>query len=150
MIGYGIDDPERKRVGWTGTRSLNDDGREWILGIIDLLHPDTIIITGACVGADAYIARVAHDHGLYVHAIVPFNRSQVDPEWRDYCDTYDEMPDGTDYRYRNERIVDASDRMYGIADYPEKHEQSRRSGTWMTIRIARRDAKPVEVYVQHE
>jgi hypothetical protein len=98
---------------------------------------------------DALAARIAHGGRRRVHTIVPADRSRVDPYWRDHCDTFEEMPSGTDYRARNERIVELSDRLVALPEYPEDDHWSRRSGTWMTVRIARRAGKPVAVVVLH-
>jgi len=49
------------------------------------------------------------------------------------------------YRARNGGIVAASEKLYGYPLYDE--ERMPRSGTWMTIRIARRQRKPMCVTV---
>jgi hypothetical protein len=53
------------------------------------------------------------------------------------------MAEGTDYRDRNTEIVRRSNQLFYCADYPENHGKSRRSGTWMTKRIAEQTGIPV-------
>jgi hypothetical protein len=137
-------------VGFTGTRSIRDCDLERIRAIVLGLPPGTTIVTGACIGVDAIVARIAHSPRYRVHTIVPANRSRVDPYWRKHCDVSEEMALGTDYRARNERIVELSDRLIAIAEYPEDHHRAQRSGTWQTVRIARRAGKTVEVHILNE
>ena len=103
------------------------------------------MVTGGCIGVDALVARMAHGGRRRVHTVVPADRSRVDPYWRKHCDTFEELDPGTTYSDRNERIVELSDRLVAFPEYPEHHNLSRRSGTWMTVRIAGRAGKPVEV-----
>lgn len=46
-----------------------------------------------------------------------------------------------DRKPRNQRVVDESTVVYGLPAYPEEDPRSERSGTWQTIRIARRARK---------
>lgn len=138
-------------VGFTGTQNLSTKDYETVRSIVLSLPSDIRVVVGGCIGVDDYVAYVAFNSGYHVHAIIPFNRSKVAPDWRDYCTTYEEMPEGTDYRDRNTRIVEeVTDRLIAIAGYPENDPQSRRSGTWMTVRIARRANKLVEEHVLSE
>lgn len=133
------------RIGWTATRHLTDELRAWITDTIHALPIDATVITGGCVGGDAYIARVASERGMDVHAILPANRSQVDPEWAQYCTTVTQMPEGSTYRDRNAEIVRVSGWIYAAPAHPEHDPRSRRSGTWMTVRIARREGVPIRL-----
>lgn len=137
-------------IGFTGTRNVRDVDLERIRAAVLALPPDATVVTGACIGVDALVARMAHGGRRHVHTIVPAGRSRVDPYWRQHCNTFEEMPPGTDYRARNERIVELSDRLVAFPEYPEDHHRSHRSGTWMTVRIARRAGKPVEVVVLND
>jgi hypothetical protein len=98
-------------------------------------------VTGACVGGDAFIGRTLHDmFPAKRHVvIVPANRSRVAVWWHDAPTVQViEMPPGTSFRDRNVQIVDRSALLVGI---PARHEfavESRRSGSWQTIRLARR------------
>jgi predicted Rossmann fold nucleotide-binding protein DprA/Smf involved in DNA uptake len=132
-------------VGFTGTRSANHRDAGKIADILAELSPDSTVVTGACVGVDMFVAAIARRLGMKVHTVVPADRSRVGRLWRQNCTTFEEMPPGTDYRDRNERIVALSDRVIAIPEAPEDAPESRRSGTWMTVRIARRAGKSVQV-----
>jgi len=101
---------------------------------------------GGCIGLDELVATCLHDYGENVHAIIPADRSQVDPKWRERCTTFEEMPEGTDYRDRNTALIKHSDRLIAFARVPLKVLKGQRSGTLMTINIALRAGKPVEIY----
>jgi hypothetical protein len=60
------------------------------------------------------------------------------------------MPAGTNYRDRNARILDYTDELIAVADHSEDHALSRRSGTWMTIRMALKLGIPTHVLILHE
>jgi predicted Rossmann fold nucleotide-binding protein DprA/Smf involved in DNA uptake len=133
-------------VGFTGSRHVTADMQEAIKKILLELHPEATVVTGACVGVDSYAAyRAWVLPFMKVHTIVPADHSRLDPYWRDHCDTFEHMPPGTDYRARNERIVELSDRLIAFPEHAEDDPRSRRSGTWMTVRIARKAGKPVQV-----
>lgn len=135
-------------IGFSGTRNTSILGSlPKIEALVSELPEGTRVVTGACQGADAMVARAAKRAGYHVHTIVPANRRVVDVDWQRYCDTFEEMPAGTDYRARNKRIVELSDRLIALPEYPETAVQSQRSGTWMTVRIARHAGKPVTVHL---
>lgn len=136
-------------VGFTGTRSLTPAENPLIERVVDGLPGGTRVVTGACLGVDAQVATYAFTAhaGLKIHTIVPADRSRVDPDWLGWCHTYEEMPRGTTYRDRNIRIVTESDRLIAFPDHAEDVPESRRSGTWMTIRLCRKAGKPVEIHI---
>lgn len=140
------------RLGFTGTQHCDALPQGFLDMIEDWVEKGEEFTTGACVGFDALIAR----HLLKVRPdarhrlIVPQNRSKVD------TDLYHEflthtggltviecLPAGSSYRDRNEAIVDNSDGVGALAQYPEDDGRSKRSGTWMTVRIGDRYCVPV-------
>lgn len=133
-------------VGFTGTRRVRPGDEAVLARIVGALGA-VRVVTGGCVGVDAVVAALAHQRGLHVHTVLPANRAQVDPRWREHCRTYEKMPDGTDYRGRNERLVRLSDRLVAVLDRP--YGRNVRSGTEMTINIARRSGKRVDIHVLH-
>src|SRR5262245_45117958 len=121
-------------IGFTGSREITPSMAAYIDGVIAILPVASIVVTGGCIGVDAYVATRAHARGLHVHTILPADRSRVDPDWRSHCTTVEAMPQGTSYRSRNVRLVMNADRLYAIPRWPEMHSRSRRSGTWQTVR----------------
>lgn len=101
-------------------------------------------VTGGCVGGDAFIGewlfqnRPDAEHVV----IVPADRSRVGPWWlscrRDREPTVIFMPWGTTYADRNARLVAEGTFTFGFPAYLEDDSRSRRSGTWQTIRMARK------------
>ena len=137
--------------GVTGTKTPQRGDVHLLLAVANSLPPDATVVTGACVGVDALFARCAKRVGLKVHTVVPADRSRVDPQWFDWCDSFEEMPEGTDYRARNERVVALiTAALMGFPSQAEDHPGMRRSGTWMTIRLAKRAGVPTQTYVLAE
>jgi len=86
--------------------------------------------------------------------IVPAQRGQVDGDVLQRFDALESprhvieyMPVGTTYRQRNEQILKHSDLLVAAAEAPEFDARSRRSGTWMTVRIARTLEIPVNTLI---
>lgn len=128
------------KIGFTGTRAPNNALLDKLVGLLASISPDNYeVITGACLGIDALVARQAFARGFSVHTIVPCNRSQVDPYWNQLCTTHELMPEDSSYKERNQRIVDQSDLLVAFAAYPEKYPKSGRGcNTWQTVRLARK------------
>lgn len=132
-------------IGFSGSREAGPQD-EWISTEIvrRLGGKGHLFITGGCIGFDAQIAKAAFEAGEEVLTIVPANLSQVDPWVYTRCTRYENMPSGSTYRNRNQRIVDLADTLVAVPEDDELHNS--RSGTWMTIRMGRRKGIPVEVY----
>lgn len=111
-------------------------------------------VTGGCRGFDVlvgqHLADTFPDKEHWV--ICPSNKSQIfawwlAPEYEFVRVVY--MPEGTDYRDRNTEIVNRSAELYYCADFPEADGRSKRSGTWMTVRIAQNAEVPVTGMILH-
>lgn len=162
MANHALAHDRVLRVGFTGTRRLDAVGEEAILGTLVGIakfckdHGLELEVTqGGCVGTDTFAAKVAMELTtvddpplVTVHTILPEDMSRVPREWRLLCHTYESVP-GT-YRDRNKAVVKRVQCLFGVADYPEEHGKSRRSGTWMTVRMGREANIPVMVLIQHE
>jgi len=156
-------------VGFSGARSVADAARVMDLVRAVVTRPDvTGVVTGACVGVDGIAGRFAHalrPDARHV-VIVPADRSRVDPWWKALVHrdlllsttvptvarfapglTVLYMPDGSSYRDRDRAVVTASRRLVALPAYPETDARSARSGTWLTVRLAREARVPVEVAV---
>ena len=134
------------RFGITATRALNDVGRSNIVTLLSLLDPERdSLILGGCTGGDAFAGSVALTMGLKAHVVLLANARQVDPEWNAYATTWEVQPTP---RLRNEKIVDLSDQVWAFPNHATQKEDPR-SGTWMTINIAKRSDKLASVKPQH-
>jgi len=140
-----FDDPANS-VGFTASRKFlegNEYGlANWLesmrLTIRDLRA--SRFVTGGCVGGDAIIAKLLKElHPHVPHTVVvPGDTSQVDWAAVALASSVIHMPANTSYRQRNERIVALSNRVVAFWN------GDTRSGTTMTVNIARRAGKFVE------
>jgi hypothetical protein len=139
-------------LGVTGTRqtspSLEALIDEYFAHVASrLLHNDSTIVHGCCVGVDAVVGRTAKAYGYRVLAVVPHDRSRVDPAWETYSDSALVMQTGTTYADRNAMLVDNID---ALSAWPLEHSRTKsslRSGTWQTIRMAERRGLPTDIRV---
>jgi len=122
-------------ITWTATRNVQPGDAEVFARLVEATAVDDTHILGGCRGGDALLARLLSARGAMVHVVLPADRSQIDPEWQLFCSSFEEMPGGTTFRQRDERMVELGGRTIGIAALAEKRQPY--SGTWMTIRIAR-------------
>lgn len=142
-------------IGFTGARETTPIQAAWVRDLIAGMEAGTYV-TGACTGVDEAVARAVA--GLWPDArnviLVPANRSCISPGFLTAMGRVGAeivpMAPGTDYRDRNQAIVDLSDRLVGIPPFREDHPACRRSGTWQTIRMARRACLRVDVHILTE
>jgi hypothetical protein len=142
-------------LGFTGTRSTKGHDIELknyleSAEMIMYLRKFDTYVTGACEGWDALVGEflaLKFPPPIAQHiVIVPADKSRVDPWWEKFDIGLVQvvyMPDDTDYRDRNKEIVRLADQVFYCADYPEDDGRSKRSGTWMTKRIAEAEKVPV-------
>jgi len=125
-------------VGFTGTQRGMTEAQWptlWALLIARAMRSSEFH-EGDCIGSDAQAAHGARLAGFRIIGHPPTNDSKraffPADEWR------------TPYPYleRNRHIVDAAQEMIAT---PGEFEEQLRSGTWSTIRYARRVRKPVWV-----
>ena len=142
------------RVGFPGTRHIEADGVaavsaavRGLVQIAGLTGCSVEVSTGGCVGTDHRAMMEAHWAGFTVHTILPANRKLVPDDWQDFSTTWEE---GGEYRARNKALVRRVSGLFVVADYPEQHPKSRRSGTWMTWRLGREAMKPMALMIQHD
>jgi hypothetical protein len=124
-------------VGFTGTRVGMTEAQEMALEreILDL--PEEFVFHhGDCIGADeeAHVLVRRHRPRAKVHIHPP-----IKTDYRAGCD-YDRIEPPLGYIPRNHNIVDAVTlRMFATPG--EYTEQRRGSGTWATVRYARKRCK---------
>jgi hypothetical protein len=137
-------------LGFTGSRDRMDEQEQYFwLDFLQGLEGWKGFVTGGCVGFDDFVGRTlveifpTHIHRVYV----PADRSRVAAWWRDpklapFVEIR-EMASGTTYKDRNQALVDDVAALVANPKYTEDDPMSGRSGTWQTIRMARRAMKPV-------
>jgi len=132
-------------VGFTGTQSgMSSAQFEKVARIVKGLvhsHKTIIIHHGDCIGADEDMHRIAagQDFNIVIHPpVVAKKRAFCHNKWQGKATVLLEKP----YIARNHDIVDASAIL--IATPKEKDEEIR-SGTWATIRYAKKKGVPVAI-----
>ena|SRR5580765_2940059 len=134
-------------VAFTGARKIPRNGVDLIVDVVARLPADTRVLHGGCLGADALVGRAAWERGLGVHVVLPGLDRFTHPDWARYCHSHEQLPGGSEsYRARNARLVALCDSLVAFPAWPERDSRSLRSGTWMTVRLARAAGKPVTVY----
>ena len=124
------------KIGFTGTqRGMTPLQKEKIKELL-VKWGCTEFHHGDCVGADATASTLAELAGIRIVCHPPIN------SYKRAFMPCDEMRVEKDYLVRNHDIVDETDMMLAT---PGECEEVLRSGTWATIRYARRMKKVVEI-----
>ena len=119
------------RIGFTGTR----EGMAWpqyftLTGILlELLDEDPVFTHGDCLGADAEAAEIARALG-YQALVQPCDIARM----RAHVDGLVVLAPLPPLE-RNKNIVDFCDILLAC---PKEEKEKKRSGTWSTVRYARR------------
>jgi hypothetical protein len=125
-------------IGFTGTHiAITDKQKERLIRLFAEYKP-TEVHHGGCICADEYchkIAKFMKDCKIIVHP--PINKKAV----FDYSDAAMIMPE-MDYIDRNHVIVSVCDLLIAM---PNTEQEVVRSGTWATIRYARKLKKVIVI-----
>jgi hypothetical protein len=129
------------KIGFTGSSKYVT--KEQQLSLAEVLAENCVVEDyarpefhhGDCVEADALAHDLAHQLKYYIVVHPPINNKARAFKSGDLI--LATLP----YLIRNKRIVEATEKL--IAVPAQKEEQFRRSGTWFTIRYARKTGKPV-------
>lgn len=126
-------------IGFTGARSgMSFDQRVNVRELLLQLHP-TEVRHGDCVGSDAQFHDIASETLPLLIVIHPPSNDSA----RAFCrSTYTRVLPALPYLERNKAIVNASDILIAT---PATATEELRSGTWSTIRYARKTDKRVIV-----
>jgi len=124
-------------VGITGTRKQPSSSQLFQLEEELTLRNHGVLLHGDCVGVDALAHDFARTEGYIIEVYPP----DVDTyrAWRQGDTVYTPRP----YRDRNQIIVDRCELLVAVPEGLES--QHPRSGTWMTVRMARRAGKQLIV-----
>lgn len=126
-----------RTVGFTGTRKGMSDHQKRIFETILLamiVDGNTIDFHhGDCMGADADAHKIAKSLGCEIFIHPPIAQSM-----RAFCEGIYLAP--LEYLERDRHIVDSCDILIAA---PKSDKEERRSGTWYTIRYAKKNKKYV-------
>ena len=126
-------------VGFTGTKmGTSDPQLGSLIEIVEGLDFERAH-HGDCLGADCEFHVVLRTVAEHVHIV---GHPPKEHKYRAFCD-FDEECDPRQFLVRNRHIVDASDLM--IACPGGTKELRRGSGTWATIRYARKQKVPLVI-----
>lgn len=138
------------KVGFTGTQYGMTV--EQATAVARLLQDATVLHHGVCIGADeeAHFIAQAQDLGVVLHP--PKNKSKMSTRILNplnYCPVLGagqvlNIYSPREYIERDHDIVDATEKIIAA---PQKKAEVLRSGTWATMRYARKTGKPV--YIAH-
>lgn len=146
----GMGEHLTKTIGFTGPRAFYHE--HLVSPYLAELDAHTYV-TGGAIGLDTYAGMaLAHKYPHARHVVIaPANHAAVSYWWlgEEYVGRVivHQMRHGTTYKARNEAIVRASTELMAFPLYVEHDPRSERSGTWQTVRIARRRDIPVSVRV---
>jgi len=143
-----------RHVGFTGTREgMSEHQKEMLSRILTaaLVQGDPIFFHhGDCKGADAEAHEIMCQLRENVKNI-PAPKIVIHPPvkrvMRAYCQGADEILPPQDYLDRDRAIVDCC---IGMIAAPKTNKEELRSGTWYTVRYARKTSKPVFILNRNE
>lgn len=125
------------KIGFTGTQTgLSAQQKMVLTGILNSVGPIGMFPNefhhGCCIGADSESHYIAKEVGLHIVLHPPTNLSKADTTL-----VGDEERRAKDYLARNHDIVNESSLLIACPKGPEEL----RSGTWATVRYARKQKK---------
>jgi hypothetical protein len=127
------------KIGFTGTKAglLLPQSEALIELVARLLRAGLDEVHhGDCVGADSEFHAICKR--LNIRTVL---HPPLDPRFRAFCEA-DVVHEKKDYLVRNHDIVDATDSMIAC---PRSTQEEQRSGTWATIRYARKSGKSIRI-----
>jgi nucleoside 2-deoxyribosyltransferase len=131
------------RIGFTGTQKGMSPGQKeeliWYLHELAAYPAPIIFHHGDCIGADEDAHLIAKRYGAKVHIHPPFDSPK-----RAHCHG-DVTHNEKENLARNRDIVDACDVLIAA---PDGDHERLRSGTWSTVRYARRKGKAVRILIR--
>lgn len=126
------------KVGFTGTQQGMTDAQSKVFDLeLDCINEDNELHHGDCIGADAQAHWFALQTWMDIVLHPPKNESK-----RAFCLGSNATREPKDYLIRNHDIVDETDMLVAT---PKEYTEQLRSGTWATIRYARKMNKPVTI-----
>jgi hypothetical protein len=124
------------KLGMTGNRfGMSDVAKKRLIEFIES-NNITEVHHGDCVGADKDFHDICESFNIKIIIHPP-----IIDDLRAFCKS-DVILEPKDYHVRNNYIVDSTDMLIG---FPNSKKETLRSGTWSTIRHARRTGKDLHI-----
>lgn len=124
--------------GFTGTQQgMTPAQKECITRLFSLLPTMRSVHHGDCIGADADIHEIARAQKLWIVVHPPDNDSK-----RAFVTGYNEIREAKPYLARNDDIVSETEVLIAA---PKGYGEEHRSGTWATVRRARKQGKRIVI-----
>jgi hypothetical protein len=121
-------------IGFTGTRQgMTDEQKLMVMDMLTQLEPAQVF-HGDCTGADADFDYICKGLGI-IREIYPGTDSYGLSPTRAYCDAEIQHP-SLPYLVRDKIIAEKG--VDGLMACPKSVHEERRSGTWATVRYARK------------
>lgn len=129
----------RIHVGFTGTHyGMREIQKQKFYKLIKEFEVGFHFHHGDCIGSD----EQAHDFvNLYTKSSIIIHPPK-NPKKRAFCKDYFELREEDDYIKRNHKMIDECSVLIAT---PAQNEEILRSGTWSTIRYARK--KKIDIYI---
>ncbi len=134
----------RKHVGFTGTKAGMQDSQKFqLVEYLRYLKSQgfTHFHHGDCVGADAQAAGIAKQLGFILVCHPGHPKDKTNTMYRAFTAFNDEVRDIKPFIARDHDMVDDTEQMVAT---PAGEEQVR-SGTWTTIRYAKKKGRDVRI-----
>lgn len=133
-------------IGFTGTRQgISPIQKQNLESILDNILPE-IVIHGGCIGADEEFHRICLEYRLGESLYLPYPFIMIYPSYlkdqQGVCPNPTFLAIEQDPLIRNQAIVHQSDILIAA---PKYETEELRSGTWATIRYARKMGVPVVI-----
>lgn len=124
------------KIGFTGTQNgMSNEQYQVLESLFIRLGAAHEFHHGDCIGADAqaHIMAMRRDWRIILHP--PDNKSK-----RAFCSGYENIRQAYPYLTRNQHIVNECDVLFAT---PKEWDEQQRSGTWATVRRARKKGMPI-------
>lgn len=130
------------KLGFIGSRNgMTADQRSQLWSYLDR-NRFTEFHHGACVGADDDASDIVYCQQKTTQKIIAHPPTVKTLVSQRAIDVSDEVREPFDYLIRNRHIVDSCDLLLATPAGPEEQ----RSGTWATIRYARKTQRPIVIF----
>jgi hypothetical protein len=142
-------------VSFTGPEEIDGDDARYVREVVAKIVqvPQMMFVTGGAVGVDTVVARAAREFFPDAHHLVVVP-GRADCRWnrdlrREFEVRYgpERSTTGATYMARNDLLVRYADELYA---FPWTSDEEGRSGTWATIRRARKASVPIKMFPLRE